>query len=244
MNENFYSEIKELLEDHVIGHSFFQDDYFIVYKSGGTPYGQYKQSLRELHKRYKGLREEFYIYEKNEIEIKRLENSTDELDALELKYKKLRQEDYYSNLVSTYREFYRFYQIAKELKKYLVNEYGELTDDVVDMLDTEMWIWKLKEFIAKDIKTNGRITSATYESMLGFPKYIRNIFLTDYKLEGFNERLPNGEHKWDKGLNSILEEVEKSSNEIIDYSAIEKKSFKIKDVDSILKDRETFLRLA
>lgn len=244
MNENFYSEIKELLEDHVIGHSFFQDDYFIVYKSGGTPYGQYKQALRELHKRYKGLREEFYIYEKNEIEIKMLEKSTDELDVLELKYKKLRQEDYYSNLVSTYREFYRFYQIAKELKTYLVDKYGELTDGVVDMLDTEMWIWKLKEFIAKDIKTNGRITSATYESMLGFPKDIRNIFLTDYKLEGFNERLPSGKHKWDEGLNSILEEVEKSSNEIIDYSAIEKKSFKIKDVDSILKDRETFLRLA
>lgn len=243
MNNDFFIEIDDLLKDHVIGHSFFQDDYFIVYKSGGTPYGQYKQALRELHKRYKGIREEFYTYEKNELEIIKLQKPKSKDDELELKYKILRQEDYYSNLMATYREFYRFYQIAKELKSYLTTQHGELTDDVIDKLDTEMWIWKLKEFIAKDIKTNGRITSATYESILGFPKNIKDIFLDEYDLGGFNVINPNGTHKWDSGLTSILDEVENNSNEVIDYSEIEKKTFKIGDIKNILDNKDEFLKL-
>ena len=52
--------LKELLQDHQTGMSDFQDDYLVTARAGGTVYGQYKQSLRELYKRFRGLRELVY----------------------------------------------------------------------------------------------------------------------------------------------------------------------------------------
>ena len=49
--------LDDLFADHQGSHSNFQMDNFITIRSGGTAYGQYKQSLRELHKRWRGLKE-------------------------------------------------------------------------------------------------------------------------------------------------------------------------------------------
>lgn len=51
------ASLRALLKDHQDGHSDFQADYFITLRAGGTPYGCYKQALRELSKRCRGLRE-------------------------------------------------------------------------------------------------------------------------------------------------------------------------------------------
>ena len=66
-------KLQDLLQDHQLFHSQFQQDYFITLKAGGTLYGQYKQALRELYKRFRGLRETICDKRIAEIKIRRLE---------------------------------------------------------------------------------------------------------------------------------------------------------------------------
>ena len=66
-------KLRELLDDHQTGHSEFQDDYLITWRHGGTIYGQYKQALRELYRRFRGLRELSCDREKLQIEIRQAE---------------------------------------------------------------------------------------------------------------------------------------------------------------------------
>ncbi|KKM01248.1 hypothetical protein LCGC14_1796300, partial [marine sediment metagenome] len=52
--------LQDLIADHQCGMSLFQLDHFVTsradYGGGGTTYGRYKQSLRELWKRWRGLK--------------------------------------------------------------------------------------------------------------------------------------------------------------------------------------------
>lgn len=47
--------VDDLLADHHYLHWSTQLDHFITVRAGGTPYGMYKQALRELDKRERGL---------------------------------------------------------------------------------------------------------------------------------------------------------------------------------------------
>jgi hypothetical protein len=53
------SRLKAMLDDHQKYHSNLQIDRFIIYKSGVTPYGMYKQALRELYSRYESMKREW-----------------------------------------------------------------------------------------------------------------------------------------------------------------------------------------
>lgn len=176
---------KELLNDHQLYHSEFQMDHFITAKAGGgTVYGQYKQALRELFKRYRGIKE----LEANKA---LLQVDIDELaaqrswfnvfarrrNAITLMQKRMAMEDLEKNLSDTKREFDRFYFQAVQLKEMI----GPLTALVRNRLDTEMWIHNLKCMVAVDYICHGRMTANTLTSIMCLPLEKRRTLLQEVK---------------------------------------------------------------
>lgn len=174
--------LENLLTDHQTGMSDFQDDYLVTARAGGTTYGQYKQSLRELYKRFRGLRE--LVYGENgqklsDIEVRKLEKKlqAEDLDGLDreeleiqLKHKYLIAEEGERAVKDTYREFIRFYQQAELLKE----KVGELTPIRRRELETEMWVYRVKEMAAIDYLTQGRLSTRSIEFVSVLPEAVRS----------------------------------------------------------------------
>lgn len=163
--------LKELLNDHQTGMSEFQDDYFVTIKAGGTVYGCYKQALRELYKRFRGLRETTCDRDILKIEINQLDKSDGEelKDKVELRRKKMQIEECDRGIKDTQREFVRFYQQAIYLKE----KVGELTDEKRKKLDMEMWEYKIKEMAVIDYSSTGHLSENTMRFTKCCPKEMR-----------------------------------------------------------------------
>lgn len=176
--------LQNLLEDHRLYHSEFQQDYFITTRSGGTIYGQYKQSLRELYKRFRGLKGLYHEREMLQVDIDELEEkilNECNFNKFEQRRNKLNSEkkqldmiELNKNVEDTEREFKRFYQHASSLKEQI----GELTEEKRNQLDKEMWIHKLKEIAAVDFISNGRLKNTTVELINSVPINDRYELLT------------------------------------------------------------------
>lgn len=197
--------LKELLNDHQIYHSDFQIDNFITTKAGETQYGQYKQALRELFKRYRGLKELYIakellqvdIDELEYIEVPKYENTqySSRRNKINLTKHRMNLEDLERNIEHTEREFKRFYAQANTLKK----EIGELTPKKQNRLDQEMWIHKLKSMVAIDYITKGRISENALVFIRSIPKEIRKSLLAEIKnqdellrwFDSYDQPLPN-----------------------------------------------------
>ena len=170
------TQLKNLLDDHQTGMSQFQDDYFVTTRAGGTLYGQYKQSLRELYKRFRGLRELTCNQERLIIDIEELKEKIETTIGFELKRAKV---DYKEKIMlmeesqrvikDTEREFTRFYHQACFFKKQI----GELTDEKRNKLDQEMWVFKVKEMAVIDWITTGCLRNSTYEFLNSLPKKLK-----------------------------------------------------------------------
>jgi len=174
--------LKELLDDHQTGMSQFQDDYFVTTRAGGTLYGQYKQALRELYKRFRGLRELICNYERLEIDIDELketiENSTGfkkRRAEVDYKEKTLLIEESLRVVKDTKREFTRFYQQASYLKEKI----GDLTNEKRHQLDVDMWEFKIKEMAVIDWITVGRLRNSTFEFLHALPKDVKTRIATE-----------------------------------------------------------------
>jgi len=218
-------KLKELLDDHQTGHSEFQDDYLITWRHGGTGYGQYKQALRELYRRFRGLRELSCDREKLEIEIQQAKEKAQngqsyegELARVEFKRKSMQLEELERSLINTKREFMRFFQQASHLKGFI----GELTPAQRKKLDREMWIHRTKTVVALDLLTIGRLSKSTYELLGALPgqmrkpviefiesdgKHVREWYLNQSN-EGDFEKLPGIEGLTDLTL-GYMEDVNK-----------------------------------
>lgn len=165
-------DLNELLKDHQLYHSEFQQDNFITVRSGGTEYGQYKQALRELFKRYRGLKElcsekELLQVDIDELTEKKVKDKYEKRrNEIKRTQKIMAMEDLDKNIQDTEREFKRFYQQAAALKEKI----GELTDVKRDILDRDMWEFKVKEMAALDFVSTGRVSRGTYEMLTSFPK--------------------------------------------------------------------------
>ena len=175
-------KLKELFADHQIHHSEFQQDYFITSKSGGTEYGMYKQALRELHKRYRGLKGLYAEKELLQVDIDELEVEVNgEFEARRQKIKHtqkiMHMEELNLNISETEREFKRFYQQAVALKESI----GELSADKRKKLEREMWGYKLKEQAAIDYISTGLLSKSTIENIMAFPLISRKCLLSDIK---------------------------------------------------------------
>lgn len=174
-------KLPELFQDHYLYHSKLQQDYFITIKSGITDYGQYKQALRELHMRYKNLKNLKCERELLVIDIEELKHTIETcIDKFEvsrarvkLVQKEMALEDFDFTVSETQREFTRFYQQACVLKEII----GEITDEKRDILEKEMWTAYFKRQSAIDLISHGRISSTTAEAISALPCDMRDGIL-------------------------------------------------------------------
>ena len=170
-------DLKTLLDDHQTGMSQFQDDYLVTSRAGGTLYGQYKQALRELYKRFRGLRELTSKNARLQIDIEELEYQIKDTDnsfymqrkRVDYKEKVMLMEESQRVIKDTKREFTRFYQQAA----YLKGKIGDLTDEKRHQLDMEMWEFKIKEMAVVDWVTSGRIRNNTFEFLHSCPRTMK-----------------------------------------------------------------------
>ncbi|TLN17639.1 hypothetical protein FDZ71_06235 [bacterium] len=173
----------DLLADHQLYHSEFQQDYLITARAGGTTYGMYKQALRELFKRKRGLEELYSEKELLLIDIDELETLSagagfeNRRNAVRLKQKRGHLYDMDKNIQDTEREFKRFYQQAAALKAVI----GDLTDEKRKALDEDMWRYKLKEMAAIDWIAHGRLGNVTVEMLMAMPIATRKSLLAEIK---------------------------------------------------------------
>lgn len=193
-------ELQKLLNDHQIYHSDFQMDNFITIRSGETQYGQYKQALRELFKRYRGLKELYAGRELLQVDIDELNekysdnNFEKRRTNINLVKHRMDMEDLERNIEHTEREFKRFYAQANALKK----EIGELTSEKQNELDQEMWLHKLKSMVSIDYLTKGRIGENAIAFIMSLSKDLRIPLLAEIKnhdelikwFENYDQPLP------------------------------------------------------
>ena len=171
--------LETLFNDHQLYHSEFQMDTLITVRAGGDTYGQYKQSLRELYKRYRGLKQLYSERELAQVDIDELsENSSSDKfeqrrNAINLRTKKLNMDETNKNIEETEREFRRFYLQSCALKAII----GELTPERRDELDRGMWEYKMKEMAAVDFLTTGRLGVNTIEFIGSVPIEMRKNIL-------------------------------------------------------------------
>jgi hypothetical protein len=176
-------DLKNLLKDHQLYHSSFQMDHFITVRAGETQYGQYKQTLRELFKRYRGLKELYVGRGLLQVDIDELEYNFTKT-KFDTRRKKINlakhymdMEDLERNILDTEREFKRFYAQANALKALI----GELTPEKRGKLDQEMWAHKLKTMVAVDYITKGRIGENALTFIRSIPKGMRKPLLAEIK---------------------------------------------------------------
>lgn len=161
------NRLHELLADYQPFHSELQMDRFIIMLSGGpTDFGRYKQALRELNKRYRGLKD-------TAAQIKEMQNDIDELDhqsrqwwrgkfsrrrcQIKATQKRMQLEESQKTYRDTEREFVRFLSIADHLK----NKIGDLSISRRQELEAQDWEQRIMEMAARDIRFNGRVGPET-----------------------------------------------------------------------------------
>ena len=179
------NKLQELFKDHTSHHTKFQQDNFITVREGGTLYGQYKQSLRELYGRYTSIKSSMFGMEESFVDIEEQKyiaetsNNIFKKKRAEIKTRKLESglEDGIRGAEEQKKEFCNFYQQAC----YLKDQLGELTEEDHDRLDKEMWIYKIKEMIALDFASGGQLKSNTYELINSTPKDMKQLVLKELK---------------------------------------------------------------
>jgi hypothetical protein len=178
--------LAKLLKDHYLYHTEFQQDNYITVKSGGTLYGQYRQSLRELYKRTRGLREVYCDREKLKIEIREQKKLSEKFfmtkikkDYAKVEYhrKSMMMEEAERVIKHTEREFQRFYEQAMTYKHLL----GDITEERRKVLEKEMHIFHVKEMAVIDYITSGRLRNSTYEFINSMPKQIKDELMNEIK---------------------------------------------------------------
>lgn len=165
--------VSQLLADHELYHSEFQQDRFITIKNGGTPYGCYKQALRELHKRHQAIQELELQIEEAEIDLEEIPEKRDRRQQIQKRRKLLQIENLNLTLKETRREYDRFLQQARGLKAHL----GEITPERRNELDREMWEYRVKSLLAVEMFAYGRPSTGTIELLQSLPPGMRGRIL-------------------------------------------------------------------
>jgi len=181
------AELETYLAEHRPGHDDFQIDHFIIRRGGGrTAYGQYVQALREVNKRYRGLkglyseRDLLQVDIDEDVENARLDGREGfqvRRDDLKLRSSDWRMEDLVKSIQDTEREFRRFFSIARGLKAVL----GEITPDRKALLEREQWIDHMEELAAVDFVARGCLQESTVSAIASLPADARQELLDKTK---------------------------------------------------------------
>lgn len=186
--------LAELLSDHQGGHSDLQIEQFITVKGHWTTYGRYKQCLREIDKRHRGLvdlREEAELAAMDLMEAEEPATLavTDTRERTRLRIARDRQQrqldQIQQTIAETERELHRFVAIASELKP----QVGELTPERRNELDRELWSVRVRAMVALDMFTQGGLSPATAELLIALPAEIRKPILEDARTVQADGRL-------------------------------------------------------
>ena len=178
--------IWDLLEDHEVGNSNFQDCHLVTLRAGGTIYGMYKQALRELYRRVRGVRElesdrAFLIIDTQEHEqalVAMEPGFARQRTEIELRRTALRREECERAIADTYRELAVFYAQAQGLKE----QVGVLTAERRWEYERELWEYRVREMAALDIGSGQRhLSPQTIEHLNALPKEDREKILADLK---------------------------------------------------------------
>jgi hypothetical protein len=195
-------DLGTLFGDHQLYHSEFQMDNLITIRAGGDTYGQYKQSLRELYKRYRGLKGLYSERDLLQVDIDELAEklASDKFDerrnTINHRTKTLNMDEMNKNIEETEREFRRFYAQACALKSTI----GELTPERRDELDRGMWEYKMKDMAAVDFLTTGRLGVNTIEFIGAVPIEMRGRILKQIRPDKQGELIEWFENKNDTSL--------------------------------------------
>lgn len=155
--------LQSLLASYRPFHSAHQIDNYIVARSGGTPYGMFKQAVRELRSRWQSLCTQYI--EREEMRRKDVPDSD-----LERARHRMQLEGLEVQIRDTEREFRRFYAHAVKLKAHI----GELTEDRIEQLEAEHWMHKLKQQAALDLLSEGRVKRDTLELLMALDPETRS----------------------------------------------------------------------
>ena len=178
--------IEELLADHQGGHSDLQIERFITIKGNWTAYGRYKQCLREIDGRHRGLQE---LREEAELAALDLqdaarwlgsetEGTADHTRRRIARDRQQRRLDQTRRAIAEQeRELQRFVELATELKQQL----GELTPRRRSELERELWAVRTRAMVALDLFTSGSLSTATAELLIALPADIRRPILAAAK---------------------------------------------------------------
>jgi len=183
---NMDMDIWDLLEDHEVGNSNFQDCHLVTLRAGGTMYGMYKQALRELYRRVRGVRElesdrALLIIDTQEHEqalVAMEPGFARQRTEIELRRTALRREECERAIADTYRELAVFYAQAQGLKE----QVGVLTAERRWNYERELWEYRVREMAALDIGSGQRhLSPQTIEHLNALPKEDREKILADLK---------------------------------------------------------------
>lgn len=171
--------IDKLLADHRTGQDATQLGSFVL--GGRTLWGTYKQALRELYKRIRGLRT--MITERDLLLLDIEEMQEDLLQATGREEKrlciKLRQkegslEEADRGIRDTKREAALFYRTAEELKL----AFGEICEERRAMLDREEWKWWHIKKAAVTLKLTGRPDEVVVKNLASLPTAEREEWIS------------------------------------------------------------------
>lgn len=186
--------IEQLLFDHQPRHSDLQIDQFIVMKGNWTPYGRYKQALREIDSRYSGLQDmredaELAVLDLDDakVALQRELKGTPGFARKQIAYNRQarRLEQIRRTIATQQRELDRLVALATDLKQQI----GELTPERREALDRETWSVRVRAMVALDMFTQGGLSPATAELLIALPAEIRRPILEDARTVQADGRL-------------------------------------------------------
>jgi hypothetical protein len=149
--------ITTILGDHRHFHSAWQIDYAITAKAGGTVYGCYRQAVRELHKRWRGLRG---LY----AERVKLAADCDQAQGVQRCEIRLQAVEADHVIADTEREFLQFWGQAVACRRAMgLADDQPMPEDMRDRLEGEFWEYQIKALAAVDFITTGRLSRNTVE---------------------------------------------------------------------------------
>lgn len=166
-----------LLKDYRPEHSEFQMEHFIV-GSDGHPWPRYKQALRELSARHRGVIESGIELSAMLAELKRerakcfLLRSSKKIAALESNIESAKEKRR-----PKVREYVTFYSIALGLKRKI----GEVNAARRRELEAESWAEKARKMAAIDLLSIGGLQRNTVEFIVSMPRDVRRRIIEDLR---------------------------------------------------------------
>jgi len=177
------TDLSLLLEDHQKFHSIFQCRRFITQKAGVTPYGMYKQALRELDGRTWSALDDILTLREEEIKLERLRDrllaKVDGLLEVKIARAEITIERLRRGLRDRYREWAEFYAQAAHLRTVLGIPEGEpLTEERRAALDEEMIQYQIATSIKCNLLAGERpLSSNIVENILTMPDRMQEPLL-------------------------------------------------------------------